>query len=207
MPEIPFKKSVPDYRTVVPGVWSDIQDAWIASFEGVNDDSEVRVNIKNLEAPLEQGRAKAYNKNITLTAGQSYAVKITPSTSFKVNRVNAKGFEIRFATLATGTTSDVGQLKNLNLSLDDSTPVFYESLSSASYSIGDVLVSGNDSLDIPMIADGELYVIISNGTSATITAPFSIIGGNRSALVGNFGITGDTQLIATTEMSTYNGAN
>lgn len=30
--EIPFLAPVPDYRSVVPGVWSDILNAWILSF-------------------------------------------------------------------------------------------------------------------------------------------------------------------------------
>lgn len=30
--EIPFIVNPPDYRTIVPGVWSDILNAWIMSF-------------------------------------------------------------------------------------------------------------------------------------------------------------------------------
>lgn len=46
--EIPFRTDVPEYRTIVNGVWSDIQNSWIASFDYSSDStSEVRVNIKN----------------------------------------------------------------------------------------------------------------------------------------------------------------
>ena len=31
MPDIPYKKEVPDYRTIVPGVWSDILNEWSES--------------------------------------------------------------------------------------------------------------------------------------------------------------------------------
>ena len=32
MPKIPFKKDVPDYRTVVPGIWSDTMNDMSASY-------------------------------------------------------------------------------------------------------------------------------------------------------------------------------
>ena len=46
--EIPFKVDVPPYRTIVNGVWSDIQNSWIASFDySSSTTTEVRVNVKN----------------------------------------------------------------------------------------------------------------------------------------------------------------
>lgn len=33
MPEIPFRKPVPEFRTVVNGIWSDILNDWAAAFE------------------------------------------------------------------------------------------------------------------------------------------------------------------------------
>ena len=43
-----FKKPVPESRTIVPGTWSDILDAWLASFDAEGSETEVRVNLKNL---------------------------------------------------------------------------------------------------------------------------------------------------------------
>jgi len=48
MPEIPFKKPVPDFRTIVPGVWSDVLDDVSVTFDIDENTGEVRVNIKNL---------------------------------------------------------------------------------------------------------------------------------------------------------------
>lgn len=48
MPEIPFKQPVPDHRTIVPGVWSDILNNWLVSFDVDGDSTEVRVNLRNL---------------------------------------------------------------------------------------------------------------------------------------------------------------
>jgi hypothetical protein len=47
MPDIPYKKDVPDYRTIVPGVWSDLLNDASVTFDSNND--AVRVNIKNLD--------------------------------------------------------------------------------------------------------------------------------------------------------------
>ncbi len=50
--EIPYRRDVPDHRTIVNGIWSDILNAWLASFDGEGENSEVRVNVKNQEELL-----------------------------------------------------------------------------------------------------------------------------------------------------------
>lgn len=49
MPEIPFDREVPDYRTIVPGTWSDILNAQLASFQGNAEWSQVRVDVINTD--------------------------------------------------------------------------------------------------------------------------------------------------------------
>jgi shikimate kinase len=44
-----YKQPVPDSRTIVNGIWSDILDNWISSFDVSEElETELRVNLKNL---------------------------------------------------------------------------------------------------------------------------------------------------------------
>ena len=44
-----YKQPVPDNRTIVNGIWSDILDNWISSFDVSEElETELRVNLKNL---------------------------------------------------------------------------------------------------------------------------------------------------------------
>ena len=207
--EIPFKRPVPEYRSIVNGVWSDIQDAWVASFEGTGANSEIRVSDKSLEAPLERGLLKGYSKTVNIENGKSVSIYLTPSTDFTLIEASGKNLEIRYVTTAGGTVDDIGDMLNLNFSVNGSTPVFYQSEFDVTYSDSDILIGGVDSVKTPIAFDNStnFHVVFTNNTGQDYFGLISLTGKNANALEGNFGITGNTNLTAATEMSTYNGAN
>tara|TARA_R110000772_G_scaffold246660_1_gene360368 strand:- start:745 stop:1380 length:636 start_codon:yes stop_codon:yes gene_type:complete len=208
--QIPFKKPVPEYRTVVGGIWSDILNAWNASFEGDGDTSEQRVNIKNLDGPLDKGRLKGFYHKVQLVAGESAGVRLASSTPFRVIKTNAKNLQIRYiAGVTAGTFIDTGALNNLNLLVSDDAPVYYDLFDPITYNEDDVLFAGDDEINTPVMTNGNtnFYIIVTNNTNASIDSMFSVSGANTESYLGGFGLTGTTQLDPTTEMSTYNGFN
>lgn len=61
-----YKKDVPEDRTIVPGVWSDLLDDASVTFDIDKSTGAVRVNIKNLEEfglLLEQILARLVDQN------------------------------------------------------------------------------------------------------------------------------------------------
>ena len=209
--EIPFRTDVPEYRTVINGVWSDIQNAWIASFEGNGENSEVRVTDKSLDAPLERGQLKTAYADVTLAAGESYAIELDPSTLFKIKSTTAKGLQIRYTTnITAGTLSDSGSMVGLNLTAESATsPVFLNNYSSVSFSQSDVLIAADDMIEVPLLIDNSngFYVIITNNTTSSVDGLLTILGATQEELLGNFGLLASTELTPSTEMSTYNGIN
>lgn len=89
MPEIPFRQPVPDYRTIVDGIWSDILDKWLASFESANGvETEVRSKITN--ASELSGDIAAGITSVTLSTdvgnGAELANQISPVVAFEISK-------------------------------------------------------------------------------------------------------------------------
>jgi hypothetical protein len=188
-----------------------VLDPWQASFEGAGTKAELRVVNQDLEAPLERGQLKTFYAEASLDSGQSIAFRVIPSTLFKVIDTLAPGLQVKYSTAITGgALSGSREMVSLNLTSPSiSSPAFVESYSAVTFDQSDVLIAGQGDLNIPLLINSEtsFYAIVTNNTGATISGLVSILGNNRESLVGDFGLSANTEITPSTEMSIYNGIN
>lgn len=211
MPEIPFNRDVPEYRTIVPGWWSDLLNAQLASYEGVGEFSEQRVNVKKTseESAVDDGALKALALSLTLEAGESAGVKLMSSTAARIVEADGAGLDVRYANNLSGNIEQIGSLTNLDLTGSNLGAVFYDQYSSVTFSHSDVIIAKRDRVLNSLKFDGDaaVYVIFTNSGAEQLTAVASVTTKNLEAQVGEYGLAGTTQIEPDTEMSTYNGAN
>ena len=200
-----YKKPVPENRTIVPGSWSDLLDAQSQAF---NTDSVgvTSINVSDqgsLNAGVLAGTMHAVHRDFTLLAGDSVGFKIQAAGGAFLRFVNADALTVKYATSFTGLLVKLGGSKSLNRSVDIGYKAYYAEYKNLTLNDDDVILSGAAPFSYGIYSDGDIYIVITNNTTSTVTDAFS--AGLQS--VGDFavpyGLSASTVLSATTEMSIY----
>jgi hypothetical protein len=204
-----YTNPVPDSRTIVPGAWSDLLDKQLSTHT-TDSAGKVSVNVSDTNTVAQavlSGEMHAVNNEITLLAGESVGFKIRAAGGTFVRFVNADGLTIKYVTSFTGLLLLLGSSKSLNVSIDNGYRAFYDKFKDAAFAESDVILSGQAPINTEMFSENDVFIVVKNNTSNTVTDSFSAGLQSVGAFTVPYGLTATTALTTTTEMSTFNGLN
>jgi len=201
-----FRKDVPESRTVVNGIWSDILDDWSSAFD---NRLPVRLGVSTLDSFSSSGAAgRAFAKTIplTLSANDTHSLFIEKNANIAVRFVRAKGLYIEAVSgNVSGTILSIDEFISTNGILSDGFFGSIETYSGAT--VGDVVLGASDELTDSFYPDGTFVVQLRNESESSITT-FLSIGVEQISDAGVYSVLlPTTQLESSTEMSDYNGAS
>jgi hypothetical protein len=200
-----YTKPVPESRTVIPGTWSDVENARSEAFnKGNGGVTSLNVSdVNSIDLSVLNGTMHSINDPFTLQPGDSLGYRITAAGGTFVRFVFADGITVKYVSLFTGLLVKLGGSKALNQSIDNGYRAFFERWDNVIYLDDDVILSGMAPLNVGVYSDHDVSVIIKNNTSSAVSDSLSV--GLQS--VGDFtlpyGLSPDTILTPTTEMSIY----
>ncbi|URC15382.1 hypothetical protein JLT2_14 [Paraglaciecola Antarctic JLT virus 2] len=200
-----YTKPVPDNRTIIPGTWSDVENARSEAFnKGNGGVTSLNVSdVNSIDLSVLSGTMHAVNNPFTLQPGESMGFKITASGGTFIRFVFADSLTVKYVTVFTGLLEKLGGSKPLNQSVNNGYKAFYEVWSSPDYSDDNVILSGMSPLNVGFYSDDNVFVIIKNNTSAPVSDIFSAGLQSVGSFTLPYGLSPDTILTPTTEMSVY----
>jgi hypothetical protein len=204
-----YTNPVPDSRTIVPGAWSDLLDKQLSAHT-TGAAGTVSVSISDVNSVAQavlSGSVQAVNNEFTLLAGESVGFRIRAAGGTFVRFANADGLTVKYVTSFTGLLLLLGSSKSLNVSIDNGYRAFYEKFKDPVFAESDVILSGQAPINTEMFSENDVFIVVKNNTSNTVTDSFSAGLQSVGAFTAPYGLTATTALTATTEMSTFNGIN
>lgn len=160
----------------------------------------------SLASAIENGFAYTISGSFSVAAGDYLAMNISPAAPSTIHSVvTNSGFAVElYDELATGTADGIFVAKNLNLISIDSTPAQGQLYSPAT-PVGNLLVAGVTSISPYVICDvtNKCSVVVRNTTGSPLTMKITVTLEEIGARASSFGLTASTQIISTTEMSTF----
>lgn len=200
-----YKKPVPTNRTIVPGNWSDLLDLQSQAYNTDNI-GVTSINITDqgsLSASTIAGTMHAVNNDFSLTAGESVGYKIRGAGGTFVRFVHADAITVKYVTSFTGLIVKLGNSKALNQSVDNGYNAYYERYTNLVFSEDDVILSGGAPMTHGMYSDNDIYIVITNNTASIIADSFSAGLQSVGSFTVPYGLSANTLLTETTEMSIY----
>ena len=97
----------------------------------------------------------------------------------------------------------LGSSRSLNLSVDNGYRAFYDKFKDPVFAESDVILSGQAPINTEVFSEGDVFIVVKNNTSNTVTDSFSAGLQSVGAFTTPYGLTASTALTATTEMSIY----
>lgn len=200
-----YTKPVPDTRTIVPGTWSDVENARSEAFnkDANNVTALNMVDVNAIDIAVLKGTLHAVNNEFTLAPGESVGFKIRAAGGTFVRFANADGLTVKYVTSFTGKLLLLGSSRSLNSAIDNGYRAFYDKFGSLVFADEEVILSGNAPLSTGIFSDQDVFIVVKNNTSQTVSDSFSAGMQSVGAFTTPYGIIGSTLLISTTEMSTY----
>lgn len=200
-----YTKPVPANRTIIPGTWSDVMDAQSQSYnKGNGGVTSLNVSdVNSIDLSVLNGTVHAVNKDFTLLPEESVGFKIRAAGGTFVRFAYADGLTIKYVTSFEGLLVSLGSSRRLNQSIDNGYKAYYRQYNNLVFSDNEVILSGRAPINPGIYSDGDVYIVVQNNTSETVSDAFS--AGLQS--VGDFtipyGLTGSTLLTGSTDMSIY----
>jgi hypothetical protein len=190
-----------------PGDYKELYLKWLNKTHTVGSpDLDALIDISNSISAshgVTTGELKVISRDLDLTTGASIGFKITATGGTFIKYIHAEGFNIKYLSILSGTISDTGTDKSLNLTGNDDFDVNYVEYSSVTFNLADVVISHASELNIGIYSDNEVYAIITNDTAETISSAFTIGVEKINDFTSTLGLMPDTNLQPTTEMSNY----
>jgi hypothetical protein len=204
-----YTNPVPDSRTIVPGAWSDLLDKQLST---IKTDSAGKVSVKvsdtnTVAQAVLSGAMHAVNNGITLLAGESVGFEIRAAGGAFARFVNADGLTIKYVTSFTGVVLELGQSKSLNLTIDNGYRAFYNKYTNPVFTDDQIILSSQAPMSTEVFSANEVYIVVENNTGQTVTDNFSAGLQSVGEFTTPYGLEPSTALIATTQMSIFNGLN
>lgn len=160
-------------------------------------------DINAIDLAVLNGTMHAVNKDFTLLAGESVGFKIRAAGGTFVRFAYADGITIKYVTAFTGLIQYLGVSRSLNQTIDNGYRAFYNEFSNVIFTQDNVILSGQAPINFGVYSDNDVYIIIQNNTSETVSDSFSVGLQSVGTFTTPFGLSADTVLTATTEMSIY----
>ena len=200
-----YVNPVPDNRTIVPGAWSDLLDKQLSAHTtaAVGTVSVSISDVNSVAQAVLNGAMHSVNNEFTLLAGESVGFKIRAAGGTFVRFANADGLTIKYVTSFTGSLLFLGGSRSLNLSIDNGYRAFYDKFKDPVFAESDVILSGQAPINTEVFSEDDVFIVVKNNTSGTVTDSFSAGLQSIGAFTTPFGLTATTALTATTEMIIY----
>ena len=200
-----YVNPVPDNRTIVPGAWSDLLDKQLSAHTtaAVGTVSVSISDVNSVAQAVLNGAMHSVNNEFTLLAGESVGFKIRAAGGTFVRFANADGLTIKYVTSFTGLLLLLGSSRSLNLSVDNGYRAFYDKFKDPVFAESDVILSGQAPINTEVFSEGDVFIVVKNNTSNTVTDSFSAGLQSVGAFTTPYGLTASTALTATTEMIIY----
>lgn len=161
-----------------PGDYKELYLKWLNKTHTIGSPNlDALIDISNsisASHSATSGDLKVISRDLDLNTGESIGFKITASGGTFIKYIHAEGFNIKYLSTLSGTISDTGTAKSLNLTGNDEFTVNYTEYSSVTFDLNDVVISHASQLNIGIYSDNEVYAIITNDTAATISSAFTI---------------------------------
>lgn len=182
---------------------SEIQDSSDIPYGLITASNRIKTSSESsLDTAAKDGLMFSFSHSITIPANDQQVIGAKYSGATAVRRVCAKGLGISYVIgEALGNVISLGSAQNLLFSAPDSYQALFR-VTDDGYN-GSVKVSGYDCIDTPVYPGGGNLFVFSNDTGSPIKANVSIILESTGGFQVPFGLSGSTQLTATTEMINY----
>ena len=200
-----YKKPVPENRTIVPGSWSDLLDAQSQAFNTDNV-GVTSINVTDqgsLDAGALAGTVHAVHNDFTLVAGASVGFKIRAAGGTFVRFVHADAITVKYVTSFTGLLVKLGSSRSLNQSVNNGYHAYYGEYTNLVFDEDEVILSGTAPFPHGIYSDGDIYIVVTNKTASTVSDSFSAGIQSVGSFTTPYGLSANTALTATTEMSLY----
>lgn len=155
-----------------------------------------------LDSAIIDGRLFAFNYDVTVPANDQMIIDARYSGQTIIKKVCADGLGIKYAIgEPLGNIVYLGSAKNLNLSSPDGYQALFR-ITDDGFT-GEVVLSGIGCIDTPCVPDGRNIFVLTNPSDTDISSSLLILLESTAGFQAPFGLSGSTQLTATTEMINY----
>jgi hypothetical protein len=200
-----YTNPVPDNRTIVPGAWSDLLDKQLSAHT-TDEAGTVSVSISDVNSVAQavlSGSMQAVNNEFTLLSGESVGFRIRAAGGTFVRFANADGLTVKYVTSFTGSLLLLGSSRSLNRTINNGYRAFYTKYVNPVFNNEEIILSGQAPLNTELFSVNQVYVVVKNNTSQTVSDNFSAGLQSVGTFTAPYGLTATTALTATTQMSIY----
>jgi hypothetical protein len=200
-----YTNPVPENRTIVPGAWSDLLDKQLSTHT-TDSAGKVSVNVSDTNTVAQavlSGTMHAVNNEFTLAPGASVGFRIRAAGGTFVRFANADGLTVKYVTSFTGSLLLLGSSRSLNRTIHNGYRAFYSKYTNPVFNDNEIILSGQAPLNTELFSNDEVYVVVKNNTSETVSDNFSAGLQSVGTFTAPYGLTATTALTATTQMSIY----
>lgn len=180
------------------GIPSDFASNSIPGSRRIKTSSQDSVNTATIN-----GLMNVISRSLTIAPGEEVGMCISVAGETLVGFVYADSLDVKFLSSVSGTLSDLGFSKSLNLSKETDYVATYEYYTDAVYDNLDVIFSKQAPVDVALFTNDFLCFAVINNTGETVTTQLSVGLESNGAFDAPQILRPNTEIIESTEMSQY----